>query len=55
MKIIDVFLNSNTCDLCGCPVEPRVSYCERCKKIIDKSLKDAKEGRISKLKMEKTK
>ena len=50
MKIIDVFLNSNTCDLCGLPIKSGMSYCERCKKIIDKSLKDGKEGRISKLK-----
>jgi len=50
MKIIDVFLNSDTCDLCGHPIKSGTSYCERCKKIVDKFFKYAKGGRISKLK-----
>jgi len=49
MKIIDIFLNSDTCDLCGRPIKSGTSYCERCKKIVDKFFKYAKEGRISKI------
>ena len=50
-EIVDVFLGTNVCDLCGHPIKKGKDYCKSCKKIVDKSLTDAKEGRISKLKI----